>query len=86
MASDKQHKESRCCLLPSTYMLIHHRDQKFITFLRNELALSTADIAVVLRQRKFDKAPLPMLLWQYGLVDLDQLEKIFDWLEEQEFT
>ncbi|MFM7560795.1 DUF2949 domain-containing protein, partial [Cylindrospermopsis raciborskii] len=24
----------------------------------------------------------PMLLWQYGLIDLQQLEKIFDWLAE----
>jgi hypothetical protein len=25
---------------------------------------------------------LPMVLWQYGLVTLDQLDKIFDWLSE----
>jgi len=23
-----------------------------------------------------------MLLWQYGLVDLQQLDRIFDWLAE----
>ncbi|WP_155834800.1 DUF2949 domain-containing protein [Leptolyngbya sp. PCC 6406] len=25
---------------------------------------------------------LPMVLWQYGLVSLAQLEDIFDWLEQ----
>jgi len=24
---------------------------------------------------------LPMLLWQYGLVTIEQLDRIFDWLE-----
>jgi hypothetical protein len=24
---------------------------------------------------------VPMILWQYGLVTLEQLDRIFDWLE-----
>ncbi|MHC5719238.1 MAG: DUF2949 domain-containing protein, partial [Nostoc sp.] len=42
-----------------------------------------ADIAAALRHRELENGPLPMLLWQYGLVDLEQLGKIFDWLAEQ---
>ncbi|MCZ0902074.1 DUF2949 domain-containing protein, partial [Microcoleus sp. HI-ES] len=36
------------------------------------------------KQRQRDKDPnsLPMVLWQYGLVTLEQLDKIFDWLSE----
>lgn len=58
-------------------------DVKFIDFLQNELELSSSDIAVALRKRELENGPLPMLLWQYGLVDIEQLERIFDWLEEQ---
>ncbi|MDF5720059.1 MAG: DUF2949 domain-containing protein [Rhizonema sp. PD37] len=58
-------------------------DINFLNFLQNELALSTQDISVALRKRELDNDPLPMLLWQYGLVSLEQLEKILDWLEEQ---
>ncbi len=58
-------------------------DVKFIDFLQNELELSSGDIAVALRKRELENGPLPMLLWQYGLVDIEQLELIFDWLEEQ---
>ncbi|NWF62200.1 MAG: DUF2949 domain-containing protein [Fischerella sp.] len=61
-----------------------HSDIKFINFLQNELALSRGDIAVALRKRELDNDPLPMLLWQYGLVDIEQLERIFDWLEDQD--
>ncbi|TFI54606.1 DUF2949 domain-containing protein [Mastigocladus laminosus UU774] len=56
---------------------------KFINFLQNELELSSGDIAVALRKRELENGPLPMLLWQYGLVDIEQLERIFDWLEKQ---
>ncbi|MBW4500119.1 MAG: DUF2949 domain-containing protein [Scytonema hyalinum WJT4-NPBG1] len=64
-------------------MANRHSDIKLIDFLQTELALSTVDISVALRKHELDNSPLAMLLWQYGLVDIQQLERIFDWLEEQ---
>lgn len=64
-------------------VLIPHSDKKLVNFLKNELLLTSCDIAVAVRKSKLDKGPLPMLLWQYGLVDIQQLEKIFDWLDSQ---
>jgi Protein of unknown function (DUF2949) len=55
----------------------------FINFLQDELAISSSAIAVALRNRKQGDDPLPMLLWQYGLVSLEQLTQIFDWLDNQ---
>jgi hypothetical protein len=63
-------------------MVINSIDKKLLQFLQKELALSTADIAVATRHPEFNHGPLPMLLWQYGLVDLQQLDRIFDWLAE----
>ena len=64
-------------------MTTRNSEVKFINFLHKELALSNADIAIALRHRELDNGPLPMLLWQYGLVNLEQLEQILDWLDEQ---
>ncbi|WP_341531154.1 DUF2949 domain-containing protein [Nostoc sp. UHCC 0302] len=64
-------------------MLTRNSDIKFLNFLHNELELSKADIATALRHRELNNGPLAMLLWQYGLVNLEQLERIFDWLAEQ---
>jgi hypothetical protein len=64
-------------------MFIRNSNIELLDFLHNELELSNADISVALKHCEWDNAPLPMLLWQYGLVDLEQLEKIFDWLYEQ---
>ncbi|MBE9191860.1 DUF2949 domain-containing protein [Gloeocapsopsis crepidinum LEGE 06123] len=58
-------------------------DTEFINFLQTELAISPTSIGVMLRHRESDSAPLPMILWQYGLVSLDQLTQIFDWLENK---
>ncbi|MGQ9869464.1 DUF2949 domain-containing protein [Leptodesmis sp.] len=54
---------------------------QLITFLQEELDLSATSIAIALRHSEQDPGPLPMILWQYGLVSLEELERIFDWLE-----
>lgn len=69
-------------MTPNTYT-------RFIRFLQEELCVSQASIAFAEKaqatseekQKYRDPNPLSMILWQYGLVTLEQLEKIFDWLE-----
>ena len=53
---------------------------KLIKFLRDELAVPATAIALALRQPE-QGTNLPMVLWQYGLITLDQLNQIFDWME-----
>ena len=54
---------------------------QLIRFLEEDLSISTSSIAIALRHLENDPGPLPMILWQYGLVTIEQLEQIFDWLE-----
>lgn len=54
---------------------------RLVQFLQDELLLSAASIAIALRHREQDPGPLPMILWQYGLVTLEQLDRIYDWME-----
>ncbi len=53
---------------------------RLITFLQDELAIPTESIQIAMRQEVFPNL-FPMVLWQYGLVSLEQLDQIFDWLE-----
>lgn len=55
---------------------------KFISFLQEELSLPGESISVMDRQWQKNSmlSPLPMILWQYGLVTLEQLDRIYDWL------
>jgi hypothetical protein len=52
-----------------------------IQFLRDELAIPETAIAIALRRQDFTPNQLPMILWQYGLITLEDLDRIFDWME-----
>jgi Protein of unknown function (DUF2949) len=58
------------------------RMTEFISFLQKDLAISATDLQLALRHPEQSPTLLPMVLWQYGLVTLSQLEQIFDWLQE----
>ncbi|MBD2101234.1 DUF2949 domain-containing protein [Leptolyngbya sp. FACHB-261] len=52
-----------------------------VSFLQEDLAISSPDVNMALRLQAQNSGPLPMILWQYGLVSIEQLDQIFDWLE-----
>ncbi len=52
-----------------------------IRFLQEELFVPAESIAIALRQENVFPDLLPMVLWQYGLITLEQLDRVFDWLE-----
>ncbi len=56
---------------------------EFTQFLQQELSVSSDDLAVVLNNRQQPGDPIPMLLWQYGLISRAQLQRIWDWLDAQ---
>lgn len=52
---------------------------KFINFLQEDLAISKDGIELALRNlQQNSRDLLPMILWQYGLVNLSQLDQIFN--------
>lgn len=54
---------------------------RFIRFLQDELAVSTDSLAIAQRSGDQSQGQLPMILWQYGLITLKDLDRIYDWLE-----
>lgn len=56
-------------------------ESQLIKFLQEELCVPDAAIAVATRDQSLDPSLLPMVLWQYGLVSLEELNRIFDWME-----
>ncbi len=47
--------------------------------LRQILGLSESALALGLRQAELEQAPLPVVLWRFGLVNLEQLDQLFAW-------
>jgi Protein of unknown function (DUF2949) len=57
------------------------RMTEFLRFLQQDMAISATDLQLALRHPEITPTMLPMILWQYGLVTLSQLDEIFDWLQ-----
>ncbi len=56
------------------------RFNRLLQFLQEDLRVPSESIQIALRQEERTPNLFPMVLWQYGLITLEQLDKIFDWL------
>ena len=56
-------------------------DPQFIEYLQQELGISATEIALANREQQPSMTELPIILWNYGLIDLEKVGKIFDWME-----
>ncbi len=53
---------------------------RLICFLEQDLGVPPAAIRLAQRYTNETLTALPMVLWQFGLITLDQLDRTFDWL------
>ena len=53
---------------------------KQIKFLLKEIGLSKSAINLGIRLSKKNNASLPIILWSYGLISLDELDRFYDYL------
>ena len=54
-----------------------------LQFLQRRLGLSPSALELGQRQAELEQAPLPVVLWSFGLLSLQQLEEVFDWQNSQ---
>ena len=47
--------------------------------LRQELGLSESALGLGLRQAELEQAPLPVVLWRFGLINLEQFDALLTW-------
>ena len=55
--------------------------EQLINFLRSELKISAEAISLAKKVGTPEPYTLPIILWQYGLLDNKQLDLVLDWLE-----
>jgi hypothetical protein len=52
---------------------------ELLAFLRHQIGLSEGGMELGLRQSALEQAPLPAVLWRYGLITLEQLDQVLAW-------
>ena len=55
--------------------------EQLINFLKTDLDISMDAIFLATRIQNVEPNILPIVLWQYGFLNLKQLERVFEWLE-----
>ncbi len=63
-----------------------YRHLQLLKFLEEDLDVSNASINVALKHWQKDPGPLPIVLWQYGLVTIEELDQIYEWMEKDEYN
>ena len=54
--------------------------KEMINFLLNELGLEESSIELGLKLSIKNKTPLPILLWSYGMLTIEELDKLYSFL------
>mgnify|MGYP003341010246 CR=1 FL=1 len=54
-----------------------------VAYLRHQVGLSENALAFGLKQSEQEQAPLPVVLWRFGLISLEQLDQVFSWQAAQ---
>ena len=55
-------------------------NKKIISFLIDEIGLLDSSIELGLKLSKKNNVPLPILLWSYGLLTIEELDKLYSFL------
>lgn len=55
--------------------------EQLIDYLRSDLDISLSAISIARKTRNLETNTLPIVLWQYGFLNINQLEQVLDWLE-----
>lgn len=55
-------------------------ESRFLRYLETDLSLSGDAIALALDQHREDLSLLPITLWKYKLVTIEQVSSMFDWI------
>ena len=54
-----------------------------LRYLRQELGLSDNALELGLKQSTLEQAPLPVVLWRFGLLSLEQFDQVLRWQDLQ---
>ena len=54
--------------------------KRMLIYLINEIGLDESSIELGLKLSLKNKTPLPILLWSYGMITIDELDKLYSYL------
>ena len=60
--------------------MINYSNKKIISFLVDEIGLEESSIQLGIKLSINNNSPLPILLWSYGLLTIEELDELYRFL------
>ncbi len=66
----------------TTAIFINSPSQELCNFIIDKLGISRSALELGIKRSTLENAPLPIVMWSYGLINLTQLNIILLWLKD----
>ena len=66
--------------------MVNDLQTPLLEYLRHKLAIPTDALKMAVKFTEASMGSLPMVLWQYGLIDLQQLDEVLDWIDKRDIN
>ena len=60
--------------------MINYSNSKILSFLKEEIGLEESCIELGLKLSIKNNTPLPILLWNYGIITIEEMDKLYTFL------
>jgi len=61
-------------------MINNYVSKEIIIYLKNEIGLNESSIELGIKLSVKNSTPLPILLWSYGILTIEELDKLYSFL------
>ncbi len=61
---------------------INEPSQELCNFIMDKLGISKSALELGMKRSRLENSPLPIVMWSYGLLTLQQLKLILSWQNE----
>ena len=65
--------------------MVDYSNKKIITFLLDEIGLEHPSIKLGLKLSIKNNTPLPILLWNYGILTIEELDEFYTYLFQSKY-
>ena len=59
--------------------------KNLIIFVKEEFSLNDQAISLAIKHSNLESAPFPIVLWNFGLITVEQYQVILDWIIDNEY-
>ena len=59
--------------------------KNLLIFLKEEFSLNDQAISLAIKHSNLESAPFPIILWNFGLITVEQYQVLLDWIIDNEY-